>query len=318
MEENMNNIIIENLKKRNDEIKKEVSSGIKTGLVVQGGAMRGIYSMAVLMGLEEIGLACAFDHIVGSSAGAINGAYFLAQQSKIAVSIYLDDLSDKRFINFKRLSKIVDIDYMVDDVVKKAKLLNVSRIRNSHTTLHTALTDYQTAQSVFVTNKDLNVDIFEAIRATSAMPILYNKKVRINGSDYIDGGLVDGIPLFKAIELGCTDLIVVLTRKPDFRRKAPCILMRILEEPFIRKYPLRLKKVFFSEDKLFNKTMEYIETHNNKDSKLRIMTIYPSDFNQLASRTTKKRGDLLTCALMGRNDIRRSFGYEELRDNPFD
>lgn len=314
----MINIIIENLKKRNDEIKKGVLSELKTGLVVQGGAMRGIYSMGVLMGLEEMGFACAFDHIVGSSAGAINGAYFLAQQSKIAVSIYLDDLSDKRFINFARLKKIVDIDYMVDDVVKKHKLLNVDKVRNSYTTLHTALTDYQTAQSVFFTNKDEKVDIFEAIRATSAMPILYNKKVRINGSDYIDGGLVDGIPLFKAIELGCTDIIVVLTRKPDFRRKAPNILIRLLEEPFLRRYPSILKKRIVSEDKFFNKTLEYIETHNNKDSELRIMTIYPSDFNQLASRTTKKRNALLICALMGRNDIRRSLGYKELMNNPFD
>jgi len=313
----MNDIIVDNIKKRNEEIKKGVSSEIKTGLVVQGGAMRGIYSMAVLMGLEEMGFSQAFDHVVGSSAGAINGAYFIAQQSRVAVSIYLDDLSDKRFVNFSRLKKIVDIDYMVDDVVKKEKPLNADNVRNSFATLHTALTDYHTAQAVYVTNKDKEVDIFETIRATAAMPILYNKTVRVNGSNYIDGGIVDGIPLFKAIELGCTDLIVVLTRKPDFRRKAPSFLIRLLEEPFLRKYPPLLKKRILEEDKFFNKTMDYLETYNNRNSPIRIMIIYPGDMSKLVSRTTKNRDELLRCALMGRNDIISSFGYEELIDTLF-
>jgi len=313
----MNENVIKNLKKRNEEIKNGKSSNIVTGLVVQGGAMRGIYSMAVLMGLEEMGFSNAFDHIVGSSAGAINSAYFLAEQSTVAVSIYLDDLSDNRFIDFRRLKKIVDIDYMVDDVVKKTKLLNAVKVRKAFTKLHTALTDYQTGESFFITNKDENVDIYEAIRATAAMPILYNRKVQIKDRYYVDGGIADGTPLFKAIDLGCTDLIVVLTRKPNFRRKAPNLIMRILEEPFLKEFPIKLRKKITSEDKYFNKTMEYIELHEKKNSQVRILTIFPSNLNKLVSRTTKSRIKLLSCALMGRNDVRRSFGELELNDNPY-
>ena len=87
--------------------------------------MRGTYSMGALMALEEAGLGKAFDHVVGSSAGAINGAYLLAEQAKLAVTVYLDDISNKKFVDFWRLSKVVDIDYLVDEVlsVRKASLV---------------------------------------------------------------------------------------------------------------------------------------------------------------------------------------------------
>jgi hypothetical protein len=79
-----------------------------------------------------------------------------------------------------------------------------------------------------------------------------------------------------------------------------------------------LKKRIVSEDKFFNKTMDYIETHGGRDPQIRMMLIYPGDMKKLVSRTTKDRDKLLSCAMMGRNDMRRSFGREELNDNPFD
>jgi predicted acylesterase/phospholipase RssA len=71
----------------------------RRALVVQGGGMRGVYSMAALAALSEAGHRDAFDVIVGSSAGAINAAYFLAGQADEAVDLYVDQLSNRNFVS---------------------------------------------------------------------------------------------------------------------------------------------------------------------------------------------------------------------------
>lgn len=313
----MKNLLYENIRLRSSQLQVGLKSEIVTGLVVQGGGMRGIYSMAALMALEECGLGKGFDHVFGSSAGAINAAYMLAEQAKLAVTVYLDDISNKNFVNFLRLKKVVDVDFLVDSVLSKHKALNVQNVMDSNSTFHLIMTDYLTSEETVVTNRDKNLDLMEAIRATAAMPILYNKVVNVNGRGYIDGGLRDGVPLMRAIKQGCTDIIVVLTREPHFRRKRPTFIMRLIESPFLRHYPDRTKKLIISEDKQFNSTMDIIENPNSFDFKGRLAIIYPSDMEYMVSRTTHDRNKLLACALMGRNDTRSIFGLDPLNDNPW-
>jgi len=308
---------LENIKLRDEEIRKGTPSKIVTGLVVQGGGMRGIYSMAALMALEECSLGGAFDHVIGSSAGAINGAYLLAEQAKLAVTVYLDDISNKNFINFSRLRKPVDIDFLVDGVLTKHKALDLKKVSNSFSTLHIVLTDYQTAEPFVVTNKDLEVDIMEAIRATAAMPILYDKRVLVKGREYIDGGLADSVPFLRAIELGCTDIVVVLTRPPSFRDSRPNLLMSAIESFLLRHYPAPTKQAALLGDKLYTKAMELLEDPRRIEDSVRILVVYPSDLNRLVSRMTRNRAKLLNCALMARNDTRRALGLKSLTDNPW-
>ena len=313
----MSNILSENVLLRSRQIQAGERSEIVTGLVVQGGGMRGIYSMAALMALEECGLGQVFDHVFGSSAGAINAAYMLAEQAKLAVTVYLDDISNKNFVNFLRVNKIVDIDFLVDEVLKKHKALDVQKVMNSKSTFHLIMTDYLTSEEVVVTNKDKTLDLMEAIRATAAMPILYNKVVQVNGRGYIDGGLRDAVPLKRAIQQGCTDIIVVLTREPAFRRQRPNLAMRLIESPFLRDYPKATRELILSEDKQFNYAMEIIENPKSINFKGRLAVVYPVDMTRMVSRTTHDRKKLLDCALMARNDARSILGLEPLNDNPW-
>jgi predicted patatin/cPLA2 family phospholipase len=313
----MSNILFENIKSRSLQLEENKKSEIVTGLVVQGGGMRGIYSMAALMALEECGLGKGFDHVFGSSAGAINAAYMLAEQASLAVTVYLDDISNKKFVNFLRLKKVVDIDYLVDGVLKKHKALNVKKVMNSKSILHLVLTDYLTSEEIVVTNRQKDLDLMEAIRATAAMPILYNKVVSVNGRGYIDGGLRDGVPLIRAIEKGCTDIVVVLTREPSFRRNRPNLAMRLVEGYFMRHYPQQTKRLILSEDKQFNKTMEIIENPNSINFDGRMAVVFPSNMGRMVSRTTNDRDRLLACALMARNDMRSILDLDSLYNNPW-
>jgi predicted patatin/cPLA2 family phospholipase len=313
----LDRLVAENIKTRASEIKKGISGKIKTGLVVQGGGMRGTYSMAALMALEECGLGGAFDNVFGASAGAINSAYLLAEQAKLAVTVYLDDISNKKFINFIRLHKVVDIDFLVDGVLKAHKALDVRKVMNSFAQLQIVLTDYMTGTPFVVTNRDSKLDLMEAIRATAAMPVLYNKAIQVNGRTYIDGGLTEGIPLKRAIEAGCTDILVVLTRQANYRRHAPNLFLRCVERLFLTKYPKATRKLIFSEPECFNQALEMIENRESVAKNVRMSVVYPSDMTRMVTRTTIDRQKLVPCALMARNDTRRVLGLEPLADNPF-
>lgn len=301
---------------RRDEIRGGSTSAIKTGLVVQGGGMRGVYSMAALMALEEVGLGNAFDHIIGSSAGAINGSYFAAGQAKMAVGVYIDDLSNRRFVNFLRRHNIVDINYLVDGVLKKHKALDVAQVRNAMSTLHIILTDYMDATAREFTNRDADVDIMELIRATSAMPVLYRTPVTIQGRRYIDGGVANKLPLQRAIDLGCTDIVVVATR-PAGHRSRPLTLSRLAMRFFLGGFPEKIRNRLTTQDELFNQAMNLIESRRDSNDTPRICYVCPSDPARIVSRTCSNRDALLQCALMARNDMRRALALPPLDDNPF-
>jgi predicted patatin/cPLA2 family phospholipase len=291
--------------------------GVVTGLVAQGGGMRGIYSMAALSALEEAGLGGAFDQIFGSSAGAINSAYMLAEQAHLAVTVYLDDISNRKFVNFARLKRIVDIDYLVDGVLKRNKKLDVAKVMASRSELHIILTDVESSEAHTVSNRDQSLDLMEALRATAAMPILYNKRVAVGAGHYIDGGLRDAVPLLRAIEAGCTDILVVLTREPAFRRRRPHPLMRIVEAPFLGGYSEATKKLILAEDEVFNRSMEILIKPEMIDFGGRITVVYPSDMTRMVSRVTSDRRKLLDCALMAREDMRSALGLPPVHDNPW-
>ena len=91
--------------------------------------MRGAYGIGALSALEDEGLTEAFDYIVGSSSGGINGAYFVARQCRDAIKAYVDDLSCRKFVNLSRFGKVMDIDFLIDNVVKDKRRLDIDKVK---------------------------------------------------------------------------------------------------------------------------------------------------------------------------------------------
>ncbi|GAA3623604.1 hypothetical protein GCM10022223_45760 [Kineosporia mesophila] len=212
----------------------------KPALVVQGGGMRGIYSIGALAALEDAGLRDAFSVVVGSSAGAINSAYFLAGQANDGLHIYLDHLCTKRFINTRRLWRVVDVDYLIDDVMRTRMPLDFEALKAASADLHIVLTDAETGEA-HVVNTDDGHDLHEVLRATAALPALYNKRVLVGNRRYIDGGIVAPVPVDQAFAAGATRALVVMTRSFDFQQNDLSTLMRKLgvllargQAPFVK------------------------------------------------------------------------------------
>jgi predicted patatin/cPLA2 family phospholipase len=263
--------------------------------------MRGVYSMAALAALDGAGLRNAFDLIVGSSAGAINAAYFLAGQANDAVNLYVDHLSNRNFVNMRRIGRIVDIDYLVDVALKRHLPLDIDVIRNSSTLLEIILTDAETAEPRVVTNRDGEFDFYEVIRATAALPVLYNKKVAVGSRSYVDGGVSDTLPLGRALNFDPEVVLAVVTRRPDYRRTGHGSFYKAIGRAMARGQSDAIKKLIGEHDPAFNSAMEALE-HQQADG-AQIYGVFPSDTSRLVSRTTFDRSMLLDCAAMGRQDM---------------
>ena len=265
--------------------------------------MRGVYSMGALTALEDRGLRHAFGRVIGASAGAINGAYLLAGQAHDAVSVYVDLLSNRKFVNFWRIHRIVDMDFLVDQALRRGVPLDVETLLASPSTLEVVLTDADTAKPVVVTSRDRNLDLYEVFRATGALPGLYNKRVRVGEREYVDGGVVDAVPVVYAAETGATAVLAVLTRSPGFRRKQEGWLYRQAASLLARGQSAAVRAVLGIEDSRFNAAMDILEGKVRLGTAVEHWSVWPGDLDRLVGRTTFDKARLRACAEMGRADM---------------
>lgn len=214
----------------------------KLALVVEGGAMRGIYSTGVLDALLDNGFM-PFDLCIGVSAGSTNLAAYLAHMPKRNYHIYMTYSLSKKFINvwnFIKGKHLMDLDWMWRETIEHMRL-NLDNIMMNHCDYFVGITDAVTGKIRYVMPDKSNLET--VIKASSAVPILYRHPVIIDGHPYYDGGLSDPIPVKEAVRMGARKIVVIRSRKYDYRMKDST---NILTRWLLRKYPklsLLLKSV---------------------------------------------------------------------------
>src|SRR5262245_54865038 len=204
--------------------RREPVDGRKACCIVEGGAMRGVISCAALMALEDLGMTDVFDEIYAASAGAVNAAYFLAGQAAYATSIYYQKINNTRIIRRLWHRKIVDIDDLFDSVIARDRPLRIDRVLASRSRLFITIAAAATGQSFLGLAQSCETPLLTLLKASTAMPLLYNGLVTVKGRDCFDGGLINPLPILEAIESGCTDLLVFLTRPASFRECPPSLI----------------------------------------------------------------------------------------------
>ncbi|HEX5036711.1 MAG TPA: patatin family protein [bacterium] len=230
---------------------------MKKALVVEGGGMRGAHTCGALMALAERGKT-DFDVVVAASAGACTAAYLVSRQFDLFPVIWTKYLHDGRFVDLKRLPtrrSVMDLDFLIHRVFKELDPLDVEAIRRSPTKFFIVSTHCETGTPVyFDAHKD---PILNALKASAAMPIAYRHPVVIDGRTFIDGGVTDPVPVQKAIDEGCDDITVLLTRPEGYRKKIP--LVNILPRLYARKFP-RLAEAFMRRYEAYNRSVDLIES----------------------------------------------------------
>ena len=206
---------------------------MKIGLVLEGGAMRGMYTEGVLDTFLDKDFWV--DGIISVSAGALFGVNYPSRQKGRAIRYNKKFISDKRYISFKSLvstGNIVNKDFAFYEVPFKYDVFDNKTFKESDIDFYVAVTNLQTAQAEYVKLIDPLAQM-EVLRATSAMPYV-SRPVEIEGIPYLDGAIADSIPVEQMQKLGYDKIIVILTRTLDYRKSKP---MTWIAKWFYRCYP---------------------------------------------------------------------------------
>jgi predicted patatin/cPLA2 family phospholipase len=188
------------------------ADGRKLGLVVEGGAMRGVYTAGALLGFDLMGMNDVFDVAYGTSAGVINTAHFLSLAGAPKTATYYRALADGRFYNPWRVWKMVNVDFLLNDVLQGEFPLDLAAAQKSATPFYIAYLDHRTAQVKYALLQEAGNQTWNLIKAAVAMPVVYRPHVFYDGHRCLDAGVAESYALPRAIDDGCTDILVLLSR----------------------------------------------------------------------------------------------------------
>jgi predicted patatin/cPLA2 family phospholipase len=234
----------------------------KLALVVEGGGMRGVVSGGMVTALDELGLQSAFDFVVGTSAGALAGAFFIAGQTHMGTSIYYEDLTGREWLDYRRAlrgSPIVALDYLIDELMVNHKVLDHARILTSEVPFYAVATRVpEYVPEVLGDFRDED-ELMAALRASARIPLVAGKPVSLRGREYIDGSLTEAIPLKAALDLGATHLLVLLTRPLGKVRRHPGHLQRRVAFPMMNRLQAGLGNAYAMRAARYAEELEQLE-----------------------------------------------------------
>lgn len=241
---------------------------MKTGLVLEGGAMRGMFTAGVLDAFLAAGVRA--DEVVGVSAGALFGVNYLSGQTGRAVRYNKRYNGDKNYMGLRPLLKegnLFSTSYAYDLVPRKLDPFDDEAFQNSGVPFYAVVTDVDTGEAQYMQVKSV-FEQMDVLRASGSMPFV-SRPVEWQGRRYLDGGVSDSIPFRWMAARGCDRLIVVLTREEGYR-KTPMkgALLRLLR----RKYPAIARRLAARHTD-YNRALEELE---HWQAKGRAFVIRPS------------------------------------------
>ena len=243
---------------------------MKVGLLLEGGAMRGMYTVGALDCLMKNNIKV--DGIVGVSAGALFGINYKSKQPGRALRYNLKYCKKKNYMGFYSLITTGDImnkKFCFDKLIHELDPIDYDTFRNSPEDFWVVVTNMETGKAEYIKVDDLTKqEQVEALRASGSMPFV-SKPVEINGNKYLDGGTADSIPIDKIMELGYDKIIVILTRTAGYRKEKGNTTLAKLK---YKKYPNFIKTI---EDRylMYNEELDKI-SKLEKDNK--IFVVRPS------------------------------------------
>lgn len=226
-----------------------------TGLLLEGGAMRGLYTAGVLDVFMENKVFV--NSIIGVSAGALFGMNYKSKQIGRVLRYNKKYAANKEYMGFYSLlttGNIMNQDFCFNRIVNELDPVDFEAYRSNPEDFYAVITNMQTGKAEYVKLDDLEKkDQLEYLRASGSMPFL-SKPVSVNGNLYLDGGIADSIPIEKLMEMNYDKMIVVLTRPKGYRKKKRNTK---LPEIYYRKYP-NLAAAISSRYERYNRQLDII------------------------------------------------------------
>lgn len=244
---------------------------MKRGLVLEGGAMRGLFTAGIIDVMMEAGIEP--DGLIGVSAGAAFGCNYKSRQPGRAIRYNTRFANDPRYSGVRSLIKSGDYfnaEFGYHIVPKVYDVFDDQAFEDNPMAFIVVCTDVETGKAVYQKLDKANFDTYEWIRASASMP-LASKVVELDGKKLLDGGVTDSIPLAYAESIGYEQNLVILTQPEGYVKKRTRLmpLMRL----GLRKYP-KMVEAMNQRHLMYNRELDYVRQAEREG---RCMVIRPDE-----------------------------------------
>lgn len=271
---------------------------MKTGLVLEGGAMRGMFTAGVMDVLMENGVV--FDGAIGVSAGAAFGCNYKSGQIGRVIRYNTRFCRDPRYSGLRvllREGNLFSTGFCYDEVPTKYDIFDFQAFAENPMDFYVVCTDVQTGQPVYHRYEGREDHGFDWIRASASMPVV-SRMVQIDGQMLLDGGIADSIPIRYFEGIGYSRNVVVLTQPLGYvKKKNPLIpLMRLQYS----RYPAMVQTMV-RRHLVYNETLRYLRRQEQAGAALVLRPSAPLDIG----RAEKDPRKLKSVYEIGRREAER-------------
>ena len=267
---------------------------MKKGLVLEGGAMRGMFTAGILDVFLENNIE--FDGMIGVSAGATFGCSFKSKQHGRTIRYNKKYCNDKRYWSLRSLIKtgnLFGVDFCYRLLPEELDVFDIKAYDENPMEFYLVCTDIETGKPIYKQFDKMTEDYLEWMRASASLPLAATI-VEVGGYKLLDGGISDSIPLGYFNSIGYEKNIVILTQPRDYVKEKNKAM------PFIKrnfkKYP-KLIEAVADRHNMYNREREYVFQSEKEKN-----TLVLCPLENLPINHTEKNPDVLQKVYdMGRN-----------------
>lgn len=244
---------------------------MKTGLVLEGGGLRDLFTAGVTDVMLEHDIR--FDGIVGVSAGATFGCNYKSKQAGRALRYNINFRNDPRYMGLKSLlstGDLVSADFSYHTLPNELDIFDRDTYNANPAEFHIVATDVLTGEPVYRRLDAMDDEGLEWLRASASMPLV-SRPVAVGGRLLLDGGISDSIPLRYFQQQGYERNVVILTQPKGFFKRRTKLMP--LFHLFMRKYPAIIAAMSRRHE-MYNAQLRYLEEQEQQGN---ILLIYPQD-----------------------------------------
>ncbi|WP_373718790.1 patatin-like phospholipase family protein [Bacteroides heparinolyticus] len=264
-----------------------ISLTSQSGLVLEGGGMRGVFTCGVLDSFMDRGIR--FPYAIGVSAGACNGLSYMSGQRGRAKYSNIDLLEKYKYIGLRHLLKkrnIMDFDLLFQEFPEHILPYDYEAYFRCPERFVMVTTNCTTGEANYFEEKQCKERLIDIVRASSSLPFVC-PITYVDNIPMLDGGIVDSIPVMRARQDGFTNNVVVLTRNRGYRKE----IKGTKVPPFIYKRYPQLREAINRRSVVYNEQLDLVEQMEEAGEITVIRPRNPIEVNRI-ERNIRKLTDL--------------------------